>query len=386
MRLVLIGTGLLAAGLAAFLAGVVSPDDLAALLARIGPVLGFVVGITIVAELAADAGLFRWIAERLAVVARGRGWLLWIAVVLLAVASTVFLSLDTTAVLLTPVVITLAQHVRVSPIPFALTTIWLANTASLLLPVSNLTNLLAAQAMDRTDPAAFATLTWAPAIAAIVVPVVLLFLLRRREILARYEPDAPTRVEDRPLFVVAGVVVLLLLPALVSGVEVWIPAAIAAAVLLVAFAVRGHRLSWRLVPWPPLVFALGLFVAVDAAHAAGWTAWLGPLVGPGVDGGFAGLLQAAGVGAASANAIDNLPAYLLLEPYAHDPVSLVAVLIGVNAGVLVTPWASLATLLWHSRLVSMGVSISWPKFALAGLVAAPLTVVAATAALWAVHG
>lgn len=72
---------------------------------------------------------------------------LWTLVVVLAVVSTVFLSLDTTAVIVTPVVVVLAQSIGVSPLPFALATVWLANTASLALPVSNLTNLLAAPAM-----------------------------------------------------------------------------------------------------------------------------------------------------------------------------------------------------------------------------------------------
>jgi arsenical pump membrane protein len=48
--------------------------------------------------------------------------------------------------------------------------------------------------------------------------------------------------------------------------------------------------------------------------------------------------------------------------------------VGVNAGPLITPWASLATLLWHERLVSMGVHIRWSRYMLLGLVVAPLTV------------
>ena len=79
--------------------------------------------------------------------------MLWLLVVLVAALSTIFLSLDTTAVLLTPVVIVLARHAGLNPLPFALTTVWLANTGSLLLPVSNLTNLLAQHAMGDPSPA-----------------------------------------------------------------------------------------------------------------------------------------------------------------------------------------------------------------------------------------
>ena len=41
------------------------------------------------------------------------------------------------------VMLATAVRAGVAPLPLAMTTVWLANTASLLLPVSNLTNLLA---------------------------------------------------------------------------------------------------------------------------------------------------------------------------------------------------------------------------------------------------
>lgn len=79
--------------------------------------------------------------------------------------------------------------------------------------------------------------------------------------------------------------------------------------------------------------------------------------------------------------MNNLPAYLALEPVADSPVRLAALLIGVGAGPLVTPWASLATLLWHERLRAVGVEVPWGRYVLAGLVAAPLIVAAAVVPL-----
>ncbi|MBB2959195.1 ArsB/NhaD family transporter [Pseudoclavibacter helvolus] len=58
-----------------------------------------------------------------------------------------------------------------------------------------------------------------------------------------------------------------------------------------------------------------------------------------------------------------------------------ALLIGVNLGPLVTPWASLATLLWHERLVALGVTISWLRFVLLGMVGVAIIVPLATLAL-----
>ena len=164
MRLAIVGAGLLLVGAVAVATGVLPAADAVAVGARVWPVLLFAVAVTVVAELADAAGVFAAVAERLARLGRGHGWLLWMLVVLLAVCSTVFLSLDTTAVLLTPVVVLLARHHGYPPLPFALTTVWLANTGSLLLPVSNLTNLLAEHALGFSDPARFAALMAAPAV------------------------------------------------------------------------------------------------------------------------------------------------------------------------------------------------------------------------------
>ncbi|MBP2457762.1 Na+/H+ antiporter NhaD/arsenite permease-like protein [Clavibacter michiganensis] len=379
MRTALIGAVLLVVGAVAVATGALPLDDLGVLYERVWPILLFVVAITVVTELASEAGLFTWIAERAAGLGRGRTWALWLATVVLACLCTIFLSLDTTAVLLTPVVVVLARHCGLPPLPFALTTVWLANTASLLLPVSNLTNLLAEHELGGLGPAGFAALTVAPALVAIAVPVLAILVIHRRDLFTRYEVGPPTAPTDRVLLVGSAVVVGLLVPALVSGVEVWIPALAAAVVLAILTAVRRPRvLRLGLLPWQLVVFASGLFIVMEAAQSLGLTAVMAAISGQGQD--AAALFRLAGVATLSANAVDNLPAYLALEPVAGSPERLVAILVGVNAGPLITPWASLATLLWHERLVSMGVHIEWSRYMLLGLVVAPLTVGLAMAA------
>ncbi|AYF97367.1 SLC13 family permease [Protaetiibacter intestinalis] len=380
MRLAFVGLGLLLLGAVALATGVLPPADAAAIGARVWPILLFAVAVTVVAELADAAGVFAAVAERLARLARGHGWLLWMLVVLLAVAATVFLSLDTTAVLLTPVVVLLARHHGYPPLPFALTTVWLANTGSLLLPVSNLTNLLAEHALGFSDPGRFAALMALPALVAIVVPCLVIAIVFRRVLGTRYEPVAAEDPHDRVLFWVAAGVLAVLIPALVSGVPVWIPATAAALVLVAAFAWRDRRrLRPGLVPWGLLLFASGLFLVVGSAHALGLTELLGAVTGTGDSVGA--LLRMSASGAVGANLVNNLPAYLALEPLADSPARVAALLVGVNAGPLVTPWASLAVLLWHDRLRALDVDLSWRRYLLLGLVAAPLTVVLATLTL-----
>jgi arsenical pump membrane protein len=132
--------------------GLLPVSDARTVLLRIWPIVLFLAAVTVVAELADAAGLFELAADLAARAGRGRVLLLWLLVVLLATVTTVLLSLDTTAVLLTPVVLALAERLGLAVLPFAMTTIWLANTASLLLPVSNLTNLLAQPAAVACRP------------------------------------------------------------------------------------------------------------------------------------------------------------------------------------------------------------------------------------------
>lgn len=380
-------------GLLLLVTGVLSPASALDLATRTVPILLFVVAMTLVTELAELAGLFRFVTARMVRwgarstserPAGGRVFVLWLLVVALATLSTVFLSLDTTAVLVTPVVVTLARHARIHPLPFALTTVWLANTASLFLPVSNLTNLLAQHQLD-LRPLGFVELLWAPAVTGIVVPMLFLWLLFRKDLHGKYQAPAVPPVTDKRLLVLSAITVALLLPALVSGVAVAIPASIAAIFLLIVFMTRRPSvLRWSMVPIQPLLLTVGLFMVVAAFHDHGLSQALGPVAGTG--NGFLSLLQLAGAGALSANGVNNLPAYLALEPLADTPVRLAALLIGVNLGPLISPWASLATLLWHSRLKAMGVNISWRSYALAGLCLVLVLLPTAVLALWLSNG
>lgn len=298
---------------------------------------------------------------------------------MLATASTVFLSLDTTAVLLTPVVVLLARHHRLDPLPFALTTVWIANTGSLLLPVSNLTNLLADRRLG-LGPGGFVRLMAPAAVAGIVVPVLVVAVVFRRSLAERYVRIEVEPEPDRVLTVLAGVVVALLVPALVSGVPVWIPACVAALLLVAVVALRRPTaLRLDLVPWQIVLFAAGLFLCVETLHAWGLSDLLD---GIGSGDGLGALARIAGAGALLSNGVDNLPAYLALEPLAGSTARTGALLVGVNAGALVTPWASLAVLLWHHRLTAMGERLPWRRYVLLSLVVAPVTVAAGVLLVW----
>ena len=370
------------AGAAVVLTGALPAPAAVALLARTWEVLAFLVAVTALAGLAGSAGVFEvaagWAARR----GRGRTWRLWLLVVALATGSTAVLSLDTTAVLLTPVVLAVARRTGAPTELLALTTVWLANTASLWLPVSNLTNLLAAEELPG-GVLAVAQLTWAPALAATLTTVGVLALLFHRDLRSDYDLPPPVAVDDPVLLRAATAVVGVVLPALALGLPPWAVATGGAVVLAALTALRRpQHLHRGLVPLPLAAGVAGLFLVVAALGEHGLTALLAGLAGaPGA--GTGEHLRLAATAALAANAVDNLPAYLALQPVLDGapPTAVVAVLVGVDVGPVVTPWASLATLLWAVRCREAGVRVDWWRFARRGALLAPLAVTASVLAL-----
>ena len=357
--------------------------ELGTVLARVAPVLVFFVAITIVAEVAETAGVFDVAGHWTARAARHRTPVLWLLFVALAVGCTVFLSLDTTAVLLTPVGLAIASQLGVSAVPFALTTLWLANTASLLLPVSNLTNLLALHHFEALGLGhrGYVRLAAAPAAAAVVGTVAVLYLLHRRELGGRFRAEAPAEPHDRLMLRISGAVCVLVCPLFAVGLPpAWVASA-AAVVLLVALVARSPATLRRLsVPLPMALGVAVLFVAVDLALNHGLQPALSALAGQGST--AASLARVALTGALAANVVNNLPAYAALESVtAHDPARLMALLVGVNIAPLATPWASLATLLWAQRCRARGIRIPAKSLALQGLACAAISAGLALGAL-----
>jgi arsenical pump membrane protein len=369
------------AGLIAVATGAVSAARADAIVERAGPILIFLVAVTVLAELADAAGVFDVAAGWAVQAARGRTLILFLLVVAMGTVTTVVLNLDTTAVLLTPVVLAMCAQLDLDPLPFALSTVWLANTTSVLLPVSNLTNLLAASRLQMSA-AAFAGRMWLPTLMTLSVTVLALLGLHFRALRGRHREPSPLLVTDRTLLMVNAAACVCFAAMVLGGVNVTLAATAGAALTVLAHLVRRHaELRWSLVPWRLVLLVLGLFLVVEAARQHGLDTALSRVAGPSGDS-VGGLLRLSGAAVAAANLANNLPAYLALEPIGmRSPDRLLSLLIGVNAGAVILPWGSLATLLWRERCRARGIRISWQRFVAAGLVLGPASVATAVVAL-----
>jgi arsenical pump membrane protein len=376
--------GLLAAGILCVVTGLLPRSEAEASMRRIAPLLLFLAAVIILAELAKEAEVFDVIAARIAMAGKGAYAVLFVLCVAFAALTTIFLNLDTTAVLLTPVMLALAPKARIRPLPLAMTTVWLANTASLLLPISNLTNLLAAGRVALTTPR-FIVRMWVPQLAAIGVTMLFLWAFYwRRGVRGadRYTPHAREPVRDPILFGVSGAACLLFIAGVFAGVQIGIAAAGAAAITVACFVWRDRgRLRLGLFPWQLLVFVSGLFLVVPTLSRYGLSHLMAGLVGPGD--GTASTYRAAFAGAGLSNVLNNLPAYVageaVIQPDSHD--QLMGLLLGTNVGPVVTPWGSLATLLWFEWCRRRDVHVPLGRFVLTGAGLVAVTLLAAVGAL-----
>jgi arsenical pump membrane protein len=365
--------------------GLVTRPEADATMRRILPLLLFLGTVIVLAELTAAAGVFDVIAARLARLAGGNYVALFFLCVFFAAFTTAVLNLDTTAVLLTPVMLALARKTGIAAIPVAMTTVWLANTASLLLPVSNLTNLLAANRVS-LPTVAFAERMWPVELVSVAVTMVFLWVFywrRGQRGVDSYDPPPRHRPDEPVLFWVAALACVLFIALIVfTSVLLGLASLLAASLVVAAFALRRRAaLRVSLIPFQLLVFVTGLFLVIQAVSLHGLGTVTRALVGGG-DGTVAAL-RAAATGAGLSNAVNNLPSYVAGEaviPFSHH-LQLLALLIGTNVGPIITPWASLATLLWYERCRSYDAAVPVRKFALTGAGLAVCGLVATVAVL-----
>jgi arsenical pump membrane protein len=377
--------GLMAAA-AVLATGALDADALVEELGHLGPVVLFLVTILVVGEVCGRSGVFAAAAGLVRDLGRDHPVPLFTGVFLLAALVTTALSLDATVVLLTPVVLAAAAAAGVSARPGAHACLRMANSASLLLPVSNLTNLLAMRYLDLTF-LGFAAVMAPVLVVVLVVEYAGLRLLWRRELAEEADPDhAVPRRPAVPFLPVATVVAMLLGFAIASplGVEpFWVSGAAAAVLAVWALRHRALTVAQAVHAGHPAfaVFVLCLGIVVAALATGPFGDAVRDLLPDGTT--YVDLLLIAVVATVLANLLTNLSATLLVVPMLAPlgTPAVLAALLGLNIGSGLTYTGSLANLLWRRTLSRQGRRPPWGEFHRVSLIVTPVSLVAAVSAL-----
>jgi arsenical pump membrane protein len=333
-------------------------------------VLAFLAGVLLLAAAADDAGWFAEGAELAVRAARGSPVRLFAGVCIVSFSGSVLFSLDAAAVALTPVVAIAARRAGATAEPLLFACIAVANTASMALPVSNPTNVIVADRVG-LDFVEYARTMLPPALVASVAVSVVLGLRFRHQLEGRLELAVGSPgIADRSIAITSAIATCVALLGFVVfprdlGV-VALAVGSAAAITLVRLGRWPSSRALRATGPRLLVFALGVFIMVDAVERHGLRDLIarhrpGDAVGVGV------------LAAALSNLVNNLPATVIAVPLAGlDHARAYALLAGVDAGPNLTLAGSLATLLWLAAARAQGTEVSPLGYVAVGVLTAPV--------------
>lgn len=365
-----VGWVLAAVGLSGLVVAVVArPVDARAAASQVWTPFVLVAGLLLIGLVADDDGLFSAAGHRLAKTARS-GAVVFVGATVMIGLVTALLNLDTAVAFLTPVLVYTARSRSESEAPLLYGCLLLANAGSLFLPGSNLTNLIVLGHLHLTGGQFFARM-WAPALAALLVTAAVVAAFEHRSLRVRSEDLSPP---DRP---VLGLGLVAVVVATILIVVLRAPALPVAAIGLGAVAVRianGRERAGRAVEVLGLPVLVGLFGVAVALGTLG-RAWTGPET-------MLSHLDVWGtavVAAAIAVLINNLPAASLLA--AHRPQHPYSLLVGLNLGPNLFVSGSLAWFLWLRAARGAGSHPSLAKASRLGVVAVPLSLIAAVGLL-----
>jgi arsenical pump membrane protein len=322
------------------------------------PPFVLVIGLLLIGAVVHADGLFEAIGVRIGRIGGGPITLL-IGLLTLEAIVVAVLNLDTAAVFVTPILLHAARERGCDERPFLYGALFMANGASLLLPGSNLTNLIVL---------AHEPLTGADVAQAMVLPWIVVVVLTIGFVAIVFRPSDGYRSSETlpPLHIGLGAAATGAATVLMLALHNPAPPVLAVGVIAIVLRRVRPRLGG------PVLAALFLFAVVLGTLARRWS-------GPAALLAHAGGIRDAVIGAVSSVLLNNLPAASLLS--AQRPPHPLPLLIGLNLGPNLVCTGSLSAYLWYHAARTAGARPSLRLSSLLGIVLVPLTIAGALTAL-----
>lgn len=383
-----IGTSAVIGALVALLLGVVSFSDVLIVSNIVWDATLSFIGIIILSMVLDEIGFFEWCALKMAKVSNGNGHKMFVYSILLGAFVSAIFANDGAALILTPILLAKMKILKLnmkSIVAFLLAGGFISDSASLPFIFSNLTNIVTANYFN-IGFMEYLSIMIVPYLVSVVASIVFLWLILRKDIPKVVDisllKEPRTAIKNVKLFYISWVFLLVLLVGYFIGDIYDLPVSVFALgggliFLLIATAFKSVKPLHIIkeAPWQIVWFSIGLYIVVYGLKNAGLTDYLEVVLQNIASQGDVFAIVATGFLSAFLSAImNNMPTIMIMDIALENIPNTALVyanIIGSNLGPKMTPFGSLATLLWLHVLAKKGINISFLQYSKFGFIITP---------------
>ena len=383
-----IGTTAVIGAIIALVFGVVTLNDVLIVTDIVWDATLSFIGIIILSLVLDEIGFFEWCALKMAKFSNGNGMKMFIYSILLGAFVSALFANDGAALILTPILLAQMKILKLNLktiIAFLLAGGFISDSASLPLVFSNLTNIVTANYFN-IGFGEYISNMLIPYIVSVAASILFLWIILRKDIPKQVDisllKDPKTVIKNETLFKLSWVFLGLLLGGYFVGDAYNLPVAVFALGGGVIFLIIATLFKTvkpvqiiKDAPWQVVWFSIGLYIVVYGLKNAGLTDYLAIILKDlSLRGDTIAIVGTGFISAFLSAIMNNMPTVMIMDIALQDiPNQALAYanIIGCNLGPKMTPFGSLATLLWLHVLAKKGVNISFAQYSKFGLIITP---------------
>lgn len=383
-----IGTSAIFGAFIALIFGVVTFSDVLDVTNIVWDATLAFIGIIILSMVLDEIGFFEWCAIKMAKLSNGNGHLMFVYALILGSFVSALFANDGAALILTPILLAKMRILKLNLktiVAFLLAGGFISDSASLPFVFSNLTNIVTANYFNIGFAQYFFDMV-IPFIVSVTVSIIFLWLILRKDIPKDIDisllKEPKSVIKNMNLFYFSWIFLGVLLAGYFVGDAYNLPISIfalggATVFLIIATlskAVKPKNII-KTAPWQVVWFSIGLYIVVYGLKNAGLTDYLTIVLKDlSLRGDTIAVLGTGFIAAFLSAIMNNMPTIMIMDIALHDignQAMIYANIVGCNLGPKMTPFGSLATLLWLHVLSKKGVKIGFWQYSKFGLIVTP---------------
>ncbi|MCT7504812.1 arsenic transporter [Aliarcobacter cryaerophilus] len=383
-----IGTSAIFGAFIALIFGVVTFSDVLDVTNIVWDATLAFIGIIILSLVLDEIGFFEWAALKMAKFSNGSGLKMFIYSILLGAFVSALFANDGAALILTPILLAKMRILQLNMktiVAFLLAGGFISDSASLPFVFSNLTNIVTANYFSIGFAQYFFDMI-IPFIVSVIASTIFLWLILRKDIPKTVDitllKEPKSVIKNMKLFYFSWVFLAFLLCAYFLGDAYDLPISIfalgGATIFLIIATISKSVEPLKIIkeaPWQVVWFSIGLYIVVYGLKNAGLTDYLAIILKDlSLRGETIAVLGTGFIAAFLSAIMNNMPTIMIMDIALNDiqnQAMIYANIVGCNLGPKMTPFGSLATLLWLHVLAKKGVKISFAQYSKFGLIITP---------------